>query len=91
MYFITDIAVGFDVNIQKSRNLKHDIYLPLAVALKNLYSECTYIAMSIVLGDLVENLKKNWESNNQEKLSKCQKAALLGTVKIVKNVMKMKN
>ena len=38
--FITDIAVSFDVNIPKKNcNLKHDIYLPLAAALKNLCSE----------------------------------------------------
>ena len=60
--FITDTA-GLEVNTQKDSNLKRDIYLPLAAALKNLYPEYTYIVMPIVLGatglvtsDLVENL-----------------------------------
>lgn len=54
--------------------------------------------MSIVLGstglvtsDLVENLEKLGIEKSREINKKCQEATLLGTIKTVKNIRKMKN
>ena len=94
--FIIDACVCFDVNIVKNIDLKMDNYLPLAAELKRLYNEYTFEVIPIVTGatgcvtnHLSDALKKLGISNVDEISLKCQKSALLGTMKIVKSFMKM--
>ena len=48
--FIIDIAVGFDVNVTKNGNLKHDNYMQLSSELKRLYPNFSFEIVPIVLG-----------------------------------------
>ena len=95
--FIIDIAVGLDVNITKNVNLKHDNYMQLSSELKRLYPIFSFEIVPIVLGatglvtsDLRKNIEKLGIANINDTLAKCQQMALLGTMKIVKSVMRMK-
>ena len=92
--FIIDACVC--LNIVKNIDLKMDNYLPLAAELKRLYNEYTFEVIPIVTGatgcvtnHLSDALKKLGISNVDEISLKCQKSALLGTMKIVKSFMKM--
>ena len=97
--FIIDIAVGLDVNVTKNVNLKHDNYMQLKSSeLKRLYPNFSFEIVPIVLGatglvtsDLRKNIEKLGIANINDTLAKCQQMALLGTMKIVKSVMRMKN
>ena len=92
-----DIAIGLDVNVGKNINLKYDNYMQLLSELKRLYPSFTFKIIPIVLGviGLLSGLQKNKEKigvkNIKDTILKCQRMALLGTVKIVKSVLKMKN
>ena len=66
--------------------------------LKRLYPSFTYEIIPVVLGAtglVLFNLRKNIEKigvkNIKVTMLKCQRMDLLGTVKIVKSVLKMKN
>ena len=48
--FIIDIVVGFDVNITKNINLKHDNYMQLSSELKRLCPNLSFEIEPIVLG-----------------------------------------
>ena len=94
--YIIDICVCLDVNIDKNIKLKLDNYLPLAAELKRLYKDYTFEILPIIIGatglvtaSLVKNLKTLNIENVKEVTLKCQKSALLGTMKIVKSFMKM--
>ena len=96
--FIVDIAVGLDVNITKNVHLKHDNYMQLSPKLKRLYPIFSFEIVPIVLGatglvtsDLRKNIEKLGIANIIDMLAKCQQMALLGTMKIVKSVLRMKN
>ena len=96
--FIIDIAVGLDVNITKNVNLKHDNYMQLSSELKRLYHNFSFEIVPIVLGanglvtsDLRKNIEKLGIANINDTLANCQQMTLLGTMKIVKSVMRMKN
>ena len=91
---IIDISVGLDVNVTKNFNQKRD--LPLAAELKRLYETYTFEIIPIAIGatGLVANslklmLKRTGVDNVNDVVLKCQKSALLGTLKIVKSFMKM--
>ena len=94
--YVMDICVCLDVNIEKNIQQKRDHYLPLTAELKRLYQEYNFEIVPIVLGatglittHLGEALKKVGVENIPEVVTQCQKAALLGTLKIVKSFMKM--
>ena len=94
--FIIDISVGLDVNVTKNFNQKRDNYLPLASELKRLYETYTFEIILIAMGatGLVTNslklmLKRIGVDNVNNVVLKCQKSALLGTLKIVKSFMKI--
>ena len=66
--------------------------------LKRLYPNFSFEIVPIVLGatglvtsDLRKNIEKLGIVNINDTLVKCQRIALLGTMKIVKSVMRMKN
>ena len=96
--YIIDIAIGLDINVRKNINLKFDNYMQLSSELKRLYPSFTFEIIQIVLGATglaPSNLRKNIEKigvmNIKDTMLKCQRMALLGTVKIVKSVLKRKN
>ena len=85
-----------DVNLDKYYELNHCSYLPLAAELKRLYEFYKFQVVPIVVGatGLVSNtLAKPLEelglSDIKGAIRSFQKKALLVTLKIVKNFMKM--
>ena len=94
--FIIDISIGLDVNVGKNYDLKHSSYLPLAVELKGLYEDQKFEVVPIVVGaiglvtnTLTKSLEKLGVSDIKARIRSRQKKALLGTLKIIKNFMKM--
>ena len=72
--------------------------MQLSSELKRLYPNFSFEIVPIVLGAtgvITSELRKNTEklgiTNINDTLAKCQQMALLGTMKIVKSVMRMKN
>ena len=47
-YYVIDIRVGLDVNIEKNIQLKHENYLPLTAELKRLCSTYSFEVIPIV-------------------------------------------
>ena len=93
---VIDICVGLDVNIDKNITMKLDNYLPLTAELKRLYSEYSFTINPIVIGatglittHVSKMLKELGVENIDQVVMKCQKSALIGTLKIVKSVLKM--
>ena len=96
--FVVDVAVGLDVNTTRNYNQKNYNYVLLLTELKKLYPRHTFEILAIVLGatgviatELAINLRKLKIKNIEEIADRCQRMALIGTVKIVKSVMNMKN
>lgn len=94
--FIVDISVGLDINIDKNTNLKLDNYLPLASELKRIYEDYMFQVIPIVIGatglvtqSLTKFLKQLDITDVENVIKRCQKSALIGTVKITKSFMKM--
>ena len=94
--YVIDICVCMDVNIEKNIQTKKDNYLPLTAELKRLYDTFTFEVVPVVLGatglvttHLGKALEKIGVKNIPEVTNQCQKAALLGTLKVVKSFMKM--
>ena len=94
--FIIDISVSLDVNVTKNFHQKRDNCLPLAAELKRLYDKFNFEVIPIKIGatglvtnDLKLMLKRIGIENIDDVALKCQKSALLGTLKIVKSFMKM--
>ena len=88
--------IGLDVNVDKNYELKHSSYLPLAAELKRLSEHykskvvpIVVDATSLVTNTLAKSLEKLGLNDIEETIKSCQKKALLGTLKIVKNFMKM--
>ena len=72
--------------------------MQLSSELKRLYTNFSFEIVPIVSGatglvtsDLRKNIEKLDIANINDTLAKCQQMALLGTMKIVKSVMRMKN
>ena len=72
--------------------------MQLSSELKRLYPSFTFEIISIVLGatglvpsGLRKNIEKVRVKNFKDTILKCQLMVLLGTMKIVKSVLKMKN
>ena len=96
--YIIDIAIGLDINVGKNINLKYDNYVQLSSELKRLYPSFTFEIIPITLGatglvpsNLRENIEKIGVKNIKDTMLKCQSMTLLGTGKILKSVLKMKN
>ena len=94
--FVIDACICLDVNIEKNIQMKKDNYLPLIAELKRLYDEYSFEVVPIVLGAtglVTTHLGKALETigvlNIPDVTTQCQKAALLGTLKVVKSFMKM--
>ena len=72
--------------------------MQLSSELKRLCPNFSFEIVPIVLGatglvtsDLLKNIEKLEIININDTLEKCQRMALLGTMKLVKSVMRMKN
>ena len=72
--------------------------MQLSSELKRLYPSFTFEIIPIVLGmtrlvpsSLRKNIEKVGVKNFKDAMLKCQRMDLLGTVKIVKSVLKMEN
>ena len=96
--YLVDITIGLDINVGKNIDLKYDNYMQLWSEMKRLYPSFTFEIIPIFLGatELVQsglrkNIEKNGVKNIKDTMLKCQRMALLGTMKIVKSVLKMKN
>ena len=94
--YVIDVCVGLDVNIDKNISMKLDNYLPLTSELKRLYNEYSFKVIPIVLGAtglVTSHVKKMLKELGVEGIDiivgKCQKSALLVTLKIVKSFLKM--
>ena len=94
--FVIDVVVGLDVNVEKNYKTKQDNYLPLCVELKKLYPDFSYEVIPIAIGAtglVMKKLSADLEKIGIEKshVTKCivlaQKAALFGSVKVVKSAM----
>ena len=95
--YIIGIAIDLYINVGKNINLKYDNYMQLLSELKRLYPSFTF-EITVVLGaaglipsSLWKNTEKIGVKNIKDTMLKCQHIALLGTVKVVKSVLKMKN
>ena len=95
--YIIGIAIDLYINVGKNINLKYDNYMQLLSELKRLYPSFTF-EITVVLGaaglipsSLWKNIEKIGVKNIKDTMLKCQHIALLGTVKVVKSVLKMKN
>ena len=93
-----DVDVQLDANTNRNYNQKNDNYVLLLTELKNLYPRYTFEILPIALGasgliktELVINLQKLKIKNLEETADRCQRMALIGTMKNVKSVMNMKN
>ena len=94
--FMIDVSIGLDGNVDKNYELKHCSYLPLAAELKHLYEHYKFEVVPIVVGatvlvtnTLVKSLEKLGVNDIKGTIKSCQKKAFLGTLKIVKNFVKM--
>ena len=92
--FIIDVVVGLDVNVDYKN--KQDTYFPLCVELKKLYKNYSFEVIPVAIGAtglVMKKLTQDLEKIGigKTKITKCitlaQKAALFGSVKIVKSAM----
>ena len=101
-YKVIEVTVPLDSNISAAYVQKESKYIPLIQNLSQLYSQYKYEAVTIVIGATGAVLKSL--NKNMEKISKCiseekrkalipriQKAAFLGTVKVLTTVLKIQN
>ena len=97
---IIEVTVPLDSNISAAYTQKESKYIPLIQNLSQLYNQYKYEAVTIVIGamgavpkSLNQNIEKLSKYINKEKrktlIPRIQKATLLGTVKILKTVLKM--
>ena len=96
LYFIIYFSIGLIVNVDKNYELEHSRYLPLAAELKRLYEHYKFEVVPIVVGatglftnTLAKSLEKLGVNDIKGTIRSCQKEALLGILKILKNFMKM--
>ena len=96
--FIIDFSIGLDINVDENYELKHSSYLPIAAELKRLYEHYKFEVVPIVVGatalvtnTLAKSLEKLGVNDIKGTIRSCQKKALLGTLKIVKNFMNFMN
>ena len=95
---VIDICAPIDFNVNNRHFIKIDKYMPLVSELQQLHPVYTYQIVPImvdVLGTISKNLPKYLQNlgikeEDQGKVTrKLQKAAILGSVKIMKTFMKM--
>ena len=97
--FIIDICVPLDENVHKQEKMKINNYTLLTVGLHRLYPNYSYEVVPIVLGatGLITNslVKYMTKLSNKdvslEIIRKLQQKALIGSMRVVKSALSMKN
>ena len=97
--FIIDICVPLDQNIHKQEKMKIDNYTLLTIGLYRLYPNYSYEVVSIVLGatSLVTNFLVTYMSKLFDKsvslkiIPKLQQKALIGSMRVIKSALPMKD
>ena len=96
---IIDISVPLDVNVNRKYQEKIDSYIPLAAELQRLYTDYRFEVTPIIIGSLgviTKMLERNLLKLGipKERLTRTvndiQKRALIGSMKIVRAFMRMK-
>ena len=93
--YIIDIAIGLDINVGKNVNLKYHSYISWAEKIISKFyvwynTNCFRCDRTCTVW-LTGKCRKNQCKNIKDTMLKCQRMAFLGTMKIVKSVLKMKN
>jgi len=93
---IIDISIPLDMNIVNKGKEKRNHYMGLVTELQRVYRSYKFDIIPVIVGclgcipkELSENLKSLNLSNNI--ICKLQKTAILGSLKIVKTFMKMRD
>ena len=96
---VVDICVPLDQNVKTNEKVKEDRYVPLTVSLKRLYQEYEYSVIPVVLGAtglVTKSLMKNLcnigfaEKTAKRIIPKLQLKTLVGSTRIVKSAMSLK-
>ena len=97
---IIEITVPIDTNLKEAYHQKEIKYIPLFAEMQRMYSDYKFSTSVITVGALravPKNLDLNLRKLNFEKekiavlIQRIQRAALTGTLKVCKTVMKMLN
>ena len=97
---IIEITVPIDTNLKEAYHQKEIKYIPLIAEMQRMYSDYKFSTSVITIGALgavPKNLDLNLQKRNFEKekiavlIQRIQRAALTGTLKVCKTVMKMLN
>ena len=97
---IIEITVPIDTNLKEAYHQKEIKYIPLIAEMQKMYSDYKFSTSVITIGALgavPKNLDLNLRKLNFEKekiavlIQRIQRAALTGTLKVCKTVMKMLN
>ena len=97
---VIDVCIPLDENVKANEKVKEDRYMPLLVGLKRLYPEYTFSVVPIVIGatglvtnSLLSYLKEiGFEKKDSKTLiSNMQLKALIGSMRIMKTAMTIKN
>ena len=96
---LVEIIVPLDTNVKSSTNIKDIIYILLVSQLQRLYKNCRFSIVTVTVGglgaiprDLENKLKEISIEPERIKpivIGRLQKAAVLGTMKVCKTVIKM--
>ena len=97
--FIIDICVPLDQNIHKQKKMKIDNYTLLTIGLYRLYPNYSYEVVPIVLGatglvtnSLVTYMSKLFDNSVLlELIPKLQQKALIGSMRVIKSALSMKD
>ena len=97
--FIIDIYVPLDQNIHKQEKMKIDNYTLLTIGLYRLYPNYSYEVVPIVLGatglvtnSLVTYMSKLFDKSvSLEIIPKLQQKALIGSMRVIKSGLSMKD
>ena len=95
---IVEVTCPLDTNLQQAYELKQQKYIQLINQMQILYPKYKFSTVIIVVGGM-GSIPKNFHENlrklniQEERLNtvqqRIQKAAIIGTIKICKTVMKM--
>ena len=97
--FIIDICVPLDQNIHKQEKMKIDNYTLLTIGLYRLYPNYSYEVFPIILGatglvtnSLVTYMSKLFDKSvSLEIIPKLQQKALIGSMRVIKSALSMKD
>ena len=95
---VVEITVPLEVNVSRRLTTKSDKYMPLLSELQQMYTNYKFSMIPVVIGSLgavpkplMENLEKLkiTGKNATDTITKIQRTAVVGTVKVMKTFMRM--